>query len=161
MWSISWIAELCFLFGGHNLKVHDHTGRGGLVRWRYKGAGLEVPRGLGGHPTVRQINMVRVGHVRPLQFLFASICVHLRLEFFSPVMELSRRGTCVPPSNLYGDQNVSLSPTWMSRPPPEPTSGLPVATSGVAHPQPNEVPLDKSMPCLTPACEPQGLATRG
>ena len=65
----------------------------------------------------------------------------------------ARKGVNLPLAlclNL-GDQNVNFNPSCITRLLPEPTSGLPAATSGVAHPQPN---VDGDAPGSTPRYEP-------
>src|ERR1700736_1852678 len=53
---------------------------------------------------------------------------------------------------------MSFSPSCITRLLPEPMSGLPAETSGVAHPQPNEPPLLGSSPRLPFVDAPYGLA---
>src|SRR5215470_2251390 len=53
-------------------------------------------------------------------------------------------------------QNVSFNPSCITRELPEPTSGLPAATSGVAPPLPNPPGLEGSQPSWEPFAEPYG-----
>lgn len=50
-------------------------------------------------------------------------------------------------------QKVSFNPSCSTRLLPEPTSGLPAATSGVAHPQPNVLGVPMSL--LPPEAPPK------
>src|SRR5438309_2930995 len=58
-------------------------------------------------------------------------------------------------------QNISFNPSCITRLLPEPTSGLPAATSGVAPPAPNALGPEGSMPRPDPFDAPYGLATMG
>jgi len=61
-------------------------------------------------------------------------------------------------------QNASFKPSCMTRLLPEPTSGLPAATSGVEHPQPNPPGVLGSLPMPPPpppTAAPYGLARIG
>ena len=49
------------------------------------------------------------------------------------------------PSNRRSPQKVNFNPSCNTRLLPEPTSGLPAATSGVAHPQPNVLGVPMSL----------------
>jgi hypothetical protein len=91
------------------------------------------------------------GHGRSLQQTLAN-CV---LAIARPILEFSPGLTpwAIVSAPLRGKtQNVSFNPSCMTRLLPEPTSGLPAATSGVAHPQPNvlEVPMSLVPPEAPP-----------
>src|ERR1700722_17603126 len=67
--------------------------------------------------------------------------------------------TPAPPWGRRHTQNVIFRPSCTARLPPEPMTGLAAATSGVAHPHPNE-PVEGSL-CANPFCPPNGLARLG
>src|SRR2546428_2533000 len=62
------------------------------------------------------------------------------------------RNVSLPPVPAPKTQKVSFNPSCITRLLPEPTRGLPAATSGVAHPQPNvlEVPMSLVPPEAPP-----------
>src|SRR6266850_6540806 len=71
-------------------------------------------------------------------------------------------GLRVPPvPGRQKSQNVNFNPSCITRLLPEPTSGLPDATSGVAPPLPNPPGLEGSQPSCEPFAEPYGLAIMG
>jgi len=74
------------------------------------------------------------------------------------------RGSEFSPPQTCGrltSQNVSLNPSCITRLLPEPTSGLPAATSSVEHPQPNLPLLLGSVPKALAFDAPYGLAILG
>src|SRR5213593_3818057 len=58
-------------------------------------------------------------------------------------------------------QNISFNPSCITRLLPDPTSGLPAATSGVAPPPPNPPEFEGLSPRLEPFAAPYGLAILG
>ena len=57
----------------------------------------------------------------------------------------SRGNELMSPSNRRSPQKVNFNPSCITRLLPEPTSGLPAATSGVAHPQPTVAGVPMSL----------------
>src|SRR2546427_9144938 len=69
---------------------------------------------------------------------------------------------CLFVASSSANQNVSFNPSCITRLLPEPTRGLPAATSGVAHPQPNvSGDAPGSTPKPEPFAAPYGLAMLG
>ena|SRR5213594_1986438 len=97
------------------------------------------------------------GHRPPLQFdplrelSDTEVAGGRELEDCEYLQFLGRRKT----------QNVSFNPSCITRLLPDPTSGLPAATSGVAPPPPNPPALEGSSPRLEPFAAPYGLAIMG
>src|SRR6267378_7976027 len=80
-----------------------------------------------------------------------------------PEADLSgrRNVSCLQFPASQKTQNVSFNPSCITRLLPEPTSGLPAATSGVAPPLPNAPGPEGSQPNCAPFAEPYGLAIIG
>src|SRR5207245_10835780 len=89
-----------------------------------------------------------LGADEPYVFDFSSFC---------PAAGARDHFTLAP---TWSHENVSFNPSCIARFPPEPMMGLPVAKSGVWHPQPNELVLPLVAEGRSPLCE-QVLARCG